>query len=112
MRRKPFRYRVPDIAVMDRELVRREASEARDPYCRIVPALVIEGWSPSNRKGSLNDLLANYAEFGVPETIVFYPEQRLCQSYSGIECTQSVAGGAFHPLSMPEVKIDLDEIWK
>jgi Uma2 family endonuclease len=112
MNRDPLRYRIPDLAIVDRESVQRERRTAVDPYSRTVPELVIEVISPANRKGSRQRLLQNYAEFGVPETLFFYTESRTYESYAGVALVQSAQAGIVSPRTMPEVSIDLDKLWE
>jgi len=112
MKREPLRYRIPDLAIVDRAAIQRERREATDPYSRTVPHGVIEVISPANRKGSRQRLLQNYAEFGVPETLFFYAETRTYESYSGVALLESAQAGIVSPRTMPEVSIDLDKLWE
>jgi len=61
IRRDPFTYRVPDLGVY------RAASLTDDHYVWTVPELLVEVVSPTNRKGDLMELLADYEALGVPE---------------------------------------------
>jgi len=61
IRQSPLTYRVPDLAVY------RKAGLKAEHYVISVPELIVEVVSPGNRKGDLLELLAHYAEIGVPE---------------------------------------------
>ena len=76
-----------------------------------MPELVVEIVSPANRKGAIQRLLQNYAEFGIPEVLLFHPENRTYESYRGLELSQTAQMGLVAPLTMPEVTIDLDQLW-
>jgi Uma2 family endonuclease len=111
LKRDPLRYRIPDLAVVDRAAWKNDLRTTSDPYSHIVPALVIEIVSPANRKGARERLLQNYAEFGIPEVLFFHPESRTYESYSGTTVTHSAPTGTVSPQTMPEVAIDLDQLW-
>ena len=111
LKREPLRYRIPDISVVDRTGFRKDARATSDPYSRIVPELVIEVISPANRRGAVQRLLQNYAEFGIPEVLLFHPETRTYESYCGQELSHTAQTGLVSPFTMPEVIIDLDQLW-
>jgi Uma2 family endonuclease len=111
LKRDPLRYRIPDISVVDRVAFRKDARTISDPYSRIIPELVIEVISPANRKGALQSLLQNYAEFGIPEVLLFHPESRTYESYRGLTLAETAQTGTVSPQTMPEVTIDLDQLW-
>jgi Uma2 family endonuclease len=112
LRREPLRSRIPDLAVVDSAAWRNDARTTSDPYSHIVPELVIEVMSPSNRRGSVRRLLKNYADFSIPEVLLFYPETRIYESYRGVTLAQTAQTGAACPQTMPEVIINLDEVWE
>jgi Uma2 family endonuclease len=111
LKREPLRYRIPDIAIVDRIAFRNDARATSDPYSRVVPELVIEVISPANRKGAVQRLLQNYAEFGIPEVLLFHPENRTYESYRSLTLAETAQMGAVSPQTMPEVAIDLDQLW-
>jgi Uma2 family endonuclease len=78
----------------------------------VVPELVIEIVSPANRKGAQQRLLRNYAEFGIPEVLLFHPETRTYESYRGLAIAHTAQTGTVSPQTMPEVSIDLDRLWE
>jgi len=112
MTREPLRYRIPDLAIVDRAAWKADLRATSDPYSHIVPELVIEVVSPSNRKGPLQLLLQNYADFGIPEVLLFHPETRTYESYLGMTLAQTAQTGVVNPQTMPEVSIDLDQVWE
>lgn len=111
LKREPLRYRIPDLAVVDRENWKNDLRATSDPYSHVIPELVIEIVSPANRKGAVQRLLENYAEFGISEVILFHPDSRTYESYRGLTLTESAQTGTVSPQTMPEVTIDLDELW-
>jgi Uma2 family endonuclease len=112
LKRSPLLYRIPDLAVVDRTAWKNDLRATSDPYSHIVPELVVEVVSPANRKGSQQRLLQNYADFGIPEVLLFHPETRVYESYQGITLTQTAETGIVSPRTMPEVSIDLDQLWE
>jgi Uma2 family endonuclease len=111
MKSDPLCYRIPDLAVVELESIRREVRTAVDPYSRTIPALVVEVISPANRKGPRERLLQDYAEFGVPEVLFFYTDTHAYESYHGVTLTHTARTGIVAPRTMPEVSIDLNELW-
>ena len=111
LNRDPLRYRIPDLAIVDRAALKNDIRAASDPYSHIVPQLIIEVVSPANRKGSVERLIRNYADFGVPEVLLFYPETRTYESYRSLDLTRTAQAGSVSPQTMPEVLIDLDQLW-
>ena len=111
LKHEPLRYRIPDLAIVESASWRNDLRRTRDPYSRIVPELVIEVISPANRKGAVQRLLQNYAEFGIPEVLLFHPETRTYESYCGLTLAQTAQTGTVSPQTMPEVTIDLDQLW-
>jgi len=115
--RIPLTYRIPDLMVFRAEGLDRDfANTAKnDPYIWIVPELLAECLSPSNRKGSIRDLLADYASIAVPEVWLLDPKSRECACYrydSGAMhefCKSS--SGQIAPLFAPDALVDLAELW-
>jgi Uma2 family endonuclease len=99
------------------EARRRDRAEtaANDPYIWTVPELIVECLSPSNRKGSILELLADYGRIAVPEVWLFDPKPLQFTSYrfeSGVLkpwlATQS---GLVAPMLLPNVAVDLAALW-
>ena len=111
LKRDPLRYRIPDLAIVDRVALKTDIRSTSDPYAHIVPELVIEVISPANRRGAVQRLLQNYAEFGIPEVLLFHPETRTYESYCGLTLAETAQTGTVSPQTMPEVTIDLDQLW-
>jgi Uma2 family endonuclease len=111
LKREPLSYRIPDLAVVDRTALKNDVRTTSDPYSHIVPELLIEIVSPANRKGAVQRLLQNYADFGIPEVLLFHPETRTYESYRGLDLIQTAQSGNVSPQTMPEVIIDLDQLW-
>jgi Uma2 family endonuclease len=115
--RIPLTYRIPDLMVFRIEALRRDCVEtaANDPYIWTVPELIVECLSPSNRKGSVQALLADYAHIGAPEVWLLDPGPPRFTSYRNESGTlrQSLAteGGLVTPARLPDVKVDLTELW-
>jgi Uma2 family endonuclease len=116
IRRAPFRYRVPDITVFPNEVFSRDIfDKAADPYIWTAPILIAECLSPSNRKGNVTELLADYASIGAPEVWLFYPEKRLAQKYllenSKMQLNQTTETGFISPEGTTGT-IALAELWR
>jgi Uma2 family endonuclease len=73
--RVPLTCRIPDLMVFRREARRRDRAKnaGNDPYIWPVPELIVECLSLSNRKGSNQELLADYARIAVPEVWLLEP---------------------------------------
>jgi len=108
--RPRLRYRIPDVAVIERQaakLSRRERTQ-RDPYARFAPVSIIEVLSPSNRKGDVGQLLADYRDLGVAEVLLIDPEAQTVRHFKdnaemSVGSQLVVARG---------VAIHLDQVWR
>jgi Uma2 family endonuclease len=76
-----------------------------------IPELVIEIVSPANRKGAVQRLLENDAQFGIPEVLLLYSETRAYESYRRLELVQTAQTELVSSQTMPEVTIDLHRLW-
>jgi Uma2 family endonuclease len=116
--RAPLTYRVPDLMVFRAETYRRSraATAGNDPYIWAVPELIVECLSPSNRKGSIQELLADYARIGVPEVWLLDPKPPRFTSYryesGGLQEWLAVESGRVTPLLLANVTVDLAELWE
>jgi Uma2 family endonuclease len=115
--RVPLTYRIPDLMVFRAEAYRRDRTETagNDPYIWTVPELIVECLSPSNRKGSIQELLADYARIAAPEVWLLDPKPPRFTSYryeSG-ELRQWLAteSGLVTPLFLPNVAVDPAALW-
>jgi Uma2 family endonuclease len=115
--RVPLTYRIPDLMVFRSEARRRDRAETapNDPYIWTVPELIVECLSPSNRKGSIQELLADYARISAPEVWLLDPNppQFTSYRYESGALTQSMTAesGRVTPLRLPNVAVDLAELW-
>jgi Uma2 family endonuclease len=116
--RVPLTYRIPDLVVFRAESLRRDSAETarNDPYIWTVPELVVECLSPSNRRGSIQELLADYARIAVPEVWLLDPKLPRFTSYryeSGALRPWTVTEtGKVTPCLLPNVTVDLAELWE
>ena len=115
--RVPLTYRIPDLMVFRTEARRRDRAQkpGNDPYIWTVPELIVECLSPSNRKGSTQELLANYARIAVPEVWLLDPKPPTFTSYryesGALKQWLTTESGRVTPLLLPNVTIDLAELW-
>jgi len=116
--RAPLTCRVPDLMVFQTETLRRGRSHgaANDPYIWTTPELIVECLSPSNRKGSIQELLADYARIAVPEVWLLDPKQPQFTSYryesGALKHWLTTETGRLAPLLLPDVTVDLAELWE
>ena len=115
--RVPLTYRVPDLMVFRAESLRRDSSETsgNDPYIWTVPELIVECLSPSNRKGAIQELLADYARIAAPEVWLLDPKVRQFTSYrcesGAMQQWLATGSGLVTPLLLPNVTVDLSDLW-
>jgi Uma2 family endonuclease len=115
--RVPLTYRIPDLMIFRTEARRRDRMEtaANDPYIWAVPELIVECLSPSNRKGSIQELLADYARIAVPEVWLLDSNLPQFSSYryeSGALRQRFVTeSGRVTPFLLPNVTVELAELW-
>jgi len=116
--RAPLTYRIPDLMVFRTEALRQGRAETaeNDPYIWTIPELIVECLSPSNRKGSLQELLADYALIAVPEVWLLDPRPPQFTSYryqaGAMKQRQTIETGQVTPLLLPSVTVDLAELWE
>jgi len=114
--RVPLTYRIPDLMVFRTEARRRDRTETagNDPYIWAVPDLLVECLSPSNRKGSIQQLLADYELIAVPEVWLLDPKPPQFTSYrfesGALRPWQTMERGVVTPL-LPGVTVDLADLW-
>jgi Uma2 family endonuclease len=115
--RIPLTYRIPDLMVFRAEAYRRDRTETagNDPYIWTVPELIVECLSLSNRKGSIQELLADYTRIAAPEVWLFDPKQPQFTSYrfeSGVlKPWLATESGLLTPMLLPNVAVDLAALW-
>jgi Uma2 family endonuclease len=115
--RIPLTCRVPDLMVFRTEALGRDraATAGNDPYIWTVPELIVECLSPSNRKGSIQDLLADYARIAAPEVWLLDPN---VPQYTSYRCESgtlkpwiTTESGQVTPLLLPNVTVHLAGLW-
>ncbi len=115
--RVPLTYRIPDLMVFRIEVLQRDRTETdeNDPYIWAVPELIVECLSPSSRKGSIHELLADYAQIAAPEVWLLDPKLPRFTSYrfesGSLGEWQAMSLGTVVPLRLPNASVDLDELW-
>ena len=115
--RVPLTYRIPDLMVFRNQSLETDSAEtaANDPYIWVAPELIVECLSPSNRKGSTQELLADYARIAVPEVWLIDPKLRQYTSYrfesSTLRESLTANSGRVSPLRMPNVAVELPALW-
>jgi Uma2 family endonuclease len=116
--RVPLTYRIPDLMVFRTEARRSDqaATAGNDPYIWAVPELIVDCLSPSNRKGSIQELLADYARIAVPEVWLLDPKPPQFTSYryesGALKQWLTSESGRVTPLRLPNVNVDLAELWE
>jgi len=79
--RNPDVVRAPDVAFIPRERLPAEGLPAQ--FTDIVPSLVIEVVSPSDRAGDVENKRAQWLAFGVSQVWVVYPESKSVHVFGG-----------------------------
>lgn len=117
IRREPtLAVRVPDLTVFDAEELQRDHEESHGRgYVWIAPKLVVECLSPSNRKGSIHQLLADYESAGAKEVWMIDPRRRTVERYllaAGLlELAETQAEGEFRGTNVP-LTIEITRLWQ
>jgi Uma2 family endonuclease len=115
--RVPLTYRIPDLMVFRAEAYRRDRAQTAgsDPYVWVVPKLIVECLSPSNRKGSIQELLADYARIAAPEVWLLDPKPPQFTAYryesGALKPWLVTESGQVTPLLLPNVAVDLADLW-
>jgi len=115
--RAPLTYRIPDLMVFRTGSLRRDRAETarNDPYVWTVPELIVECLSPSNRKGAVEELLADYERIGVPEVWLLDPDEPQFTSYryesGALQRRLAAHTGPVSPSVLPNVVVDLADLW-
>jgi Uma2 family endonuclease len=77
--------------------------------------LLVECLSPSDRKGSVQDLLADYARIAVREIWLLDPKPPQFTSYryesGALKQSPTMETGRVTSLLLPHVTVDLAELW-
>jgi Uma2 family endonuclease len=117
VRMSPTRSYIPDVMVVPAALVNRFKTEhptRLERYADPLP-LVVEVWSPSTGKEDLTDKLPGYQARGDAEIWLLHPRERhLIASIrrpDGTYTEHVYRGGFIQPAALPNVSIDLDELF-
>jgi Uma2 family endonuclease len=108
----PFTYRIPDKMAFRSDIWSRSTED--DLYVWETPELIAECLSPANRKGLVEELLADYDRIQAPEVWLIYPEQKTVDVLRRTDNLRSCARtktGCISPYVQPELRIPLDELW-
>jgi Uma2 family endonuclease len=117
IRREPtLAVRVPDLTVFDTEELQRDHDEtAGRGYVWAAPRLVVECLSPSNRKGSVHQLLADYESAQVREVWLIDPRKRVVERYllggGLLELVETQADGELGGKNVP-CTIEISRLWQ
>ncbi|MGO4881176.1 MAG: Uma2 family endonuclease [Bryobacteraceae bacterium] len=115
--RAPFTYRIPDLMVIRVAALRRDRLETgdADPYIWAVPELVVECLSPSNRKGAVQELMADYERIAVPEVWLLDPAMRQFTSYcfesGSLRQGETKQDGQVTSFLLPTMTVELADLW-
>ena len=115
--RVPLTYRIPDLMVFRTEALLEDSARtgATDPYIWAAPDLIVECLSPSNRKGSVRELPADYERIAAPELWILDRKspQFICYRYESgtLREWQAADSGVATPLMLGDVSVDLAELW-
>jgi Uma2 family endonuclease len=105
--RVPLTYGLPNLMVFRTEARRRDRAETarNDPYIWAVPELIVECLSPSDRKGSIQELLSDYARIAAPEVWLLDPKPPQFTSYryesGALKPWLTAKSGSVAPLLLP-----------
>jgi Uma2 family endonuclease len=109
IRKEPFTYRVPDLAVYLRSRL------GDDHYIWAVPELLVEVISPANRKGDLGELIEDYDFLQAPEVwLVDLEKQRIARLLreGGKLREAGLFADSISPVRLEGVAVPLEELWK
>ena len=116
LRRSPRHYFVPDVVVIPTALERalRQNPGSLDAYAEPLP-LVVEIWSPSTGDYDIAAKLPEYQQRGDREIWYIHPYERTLTARwrqpDGSYVEAVYRGGKVRPKSLPNVEIDLDELF-
>lgn len=116
VRRSASQYYVPDVTVVAASdtMRYREHPEALEVYADPLP-LVVEVWSPSTGEYDVDSKLPEYQRRGDLEIWRIHPYERTLIAWrrlaDGTYSETLFTGGFVHPAALPDVQIDLDELF-
>jgi Uma2 family endonuclease len=111
-------YRIPDVCVIPRQLIRRRRAEhpaTFEVYPDSMP-LVAEVWSPSTGNQDIETKLNEYQSRGDLEIWLLHPYERTLTAWrrqaDGSYTEERLSGGTARPLALPGVSIELDSLFE
>jgi Uma2 family endonuclease len=117
IRRSATRYYIPDVMVIPRAMARRLFPKPGmwEVYTEPLP-LVVEVWSPSTGRYDVTDKLAHYQRRGDQEIWRLHPYELTLTVWrrqpDGSYQESLLRGGRIEPAFVPNVSIDLDELFR
>ena len=104
---------MPDLTVFD--VVDLQRDLGAHGYVWVAPKLVVGCLSPSNRKGSVHQLLADYESAAAEEVWMIDPRRRVLERYllrAGLlELSDTRAEGELQATSVPST-IEINRLWQ
>jgi Uma2 family endonuclease len=108
-------YFIPDVAVVPMTLVETLHPDQLEVYAEPVP-LVAEVWLPSIGDYDVNDKLCQYRSRGDLEIWRVHPYERTLTAWrrqtDGGYTEDIFRGGGVRPVALPDVSIDLDDLFE
>ena len=102
----------PDVVFISREKIRGLQRRNKDPW-EVVPELVVEVVSPTNRVGEIEEKLERYFAAGVVVVLVVSSRARRVAVYSSTKSVRIHEGSEVFDLApaLPDMTIALDELY-
>lgn len=116
VRKEPtLAVRTPDLTIFDAEELNRDHDESKGRgYVWIAPKLIVECLSPSNRKGSIHQLLADYESARASEVWLINPRKRIITTHflqdGELGQQDSLSQGLIKSAGLP-VEVEIDRLW-
>ena len=116
LRRSATQYYVPDVAVIPVEMAARLFPRSRMVASFPEPLpLVVEVWSPSTGRVDFTDKLPEYQRRGDAEIWLIHPYDKTLTAWvrqpDGTYAETVYRGGVIRPAALPNVVIDMDELF-
>lgn len=116
IRRSAENWFVPDVMVVPTALVLPQADELRPEFFTAPLPLVVEVWSPSTGDHDLTFKLEEYRRRGDLELWFIHPFNRTLTAWrrqpDGSYSETVFTGGMIQPIALPNVAIDLDQLFE